>query len=107
MNSYARSTGMRLAKDCLLRIYDELDMSVRVSSGVVWITQEGDTNDYILQNGDRFSISKRGLTIVSALADATVLLKKPDRKTDARSKNTNGFATVSKSIVSALARFAG
>jgi Protein of unknown function (DUF2917) len=39
-------------------------------SGVIWITQEGDLNDYILEAGDSFWVTKRGTVIVQALQDA-------------------------------------
>jgi formylmethanofuran dehydrogenase subunit D len=39
-------------------------------SGVIWITQADDLNDYILEAGDSFWVTKRGTVIVQALQNA-------------------------------------
>jgi len=38
-------------------------------SGTLWITQEGDMKDYVLEAGRDFWITKRGEVIVQALED--------------------------------------
>lgn len=44
---------------------------VRVSSGPVWITQEGDREDYIVVAGTRFCSGSGGNIVVSALGEAS------------------------------------
>jgi hypothetical protein len=39
-------------------------------NGVLWITQEGDLKDYILEAGRDFWVTKPGSVVVQALADA-------------------------------------
>ena len=44
---------------------------VRVASGQVWITQEGDDEDYIVSSGTRFCSGRKGSIVVSALNEAS------------------------------------
>jgi len=41
-------------------------------SGVVWITQTGDTMDYRLTAGEALTISRRGRVVVQGLAQSSV-----------------------------------
>jgi len=38
-------------------------------SGVLWVTQDGDLNDYVLDAGGKFWVTKRGTVVVQALQD--------------------------------------
>lgn len=40
--------------------------------GRVWITQEGDIRDYLLESGDAFLITLPGLTLVRALTPSRI-----------------------------------
>jgi hypothetical protein len=40
--------------------------------GSIWVTQEGDLRDYVLEEGDAFLISLPGLVLVRALKPARV-----------------------------------
>lgn len=40
--------------------------------GVVWLTQRGDEQDYILAAGDWMAVHRRGTVLVQALRDAQV-----------------------------------
>ena len=44
---------------------------LRVLEGEVWITQEGDGQDYIVMAGTRFCSGSEGSIVVSALSDAS------------------------------------
>jgi hypothetical protein len=44
---------------------------LRVLEGQVWITQEGDGQDYIVMAGTRFCSGSEGSIVVSALSDAS------------------------------------
>jgi len=48
------------------------DKSVRVRciSGLLWITQERDIRDIILKPGDEFTITNRGVALISSLDDS-------------------------------------
>ncbi|GAB6905122.1 hypothetical protein DESC_700048 [Desulfosarcina cetonica] len=40
--------------------------------GRVWITQERDIRDYVLEEGDAFIVTQRGLVIVRAISQARI-----------------------------------
>lgn len=76
---------MRLAADFLtlrlqpgsacLRLYDAKAVALRVTTGVLWVTQQGDMNDHIVHARQCFVIERRGLTIVSAMEEAEFRLE--------------------------------
>lgn len=53
-------------------IIKKKDKAVRVRciSGLLWITQEGDIRDIILKPGDEFTITHRGVALISSLDDS-------------------------------------
>jgi hypothetical protein len=61
-----------MAKEILVRIEDGRGTMVRVVSGSVWITEEGDPRDRFMAAGARLAIASDGVTLVSALAPSTV-----------------------------------
>lgn len=49
---------------------------IEVTKGVVWVTIEGDPQDYVLQVGDSLVINRRGVTLAQALTDAAYRFSK-------------------------------
>lgn len=39
-------------------------------TGVLWVTQAGDRQDYVLQPGQKMTVTKRGKVLVEAMQDA-------------------------------------
>lgn len=37
------------------------------TNGVLWVTQEGDPEDYMLKNGEKFVANRQGVVLVQAL----------------------------------------
>ena len=60
---------------------DHRYQTIACLSGSVWITQEGDRQDYLLEDGDVFIITNRGRVIVRALKDSSIGLS-PKLKSD-------------------------
>lgn len=58
--------AINIARGCLIRIEDARDMQVRVDKGALWITQERDTRDVMLQAGDSFRLDRDGAALISA-----------------------------------------
>ncbi len=69
-----------MAQEILVRIEDGRGTLVRVASGSVWITQEGDPLDRFVPAGGRFVIANDGVTLVSALTRSTISLSSPRRR---------------------------
>jgi len=38
--------------------------------GLLWITQQGDLNDYLIRAGERFWVTRPGVVLVQAVHDA-------------------------------------
>ncbi len=55
-------------------LHDIRGSSLSVSRGTLWITQQNDTRDFVLQAGDCWVADRDGLTIVEAQEDATVVV---------------------------------
>jgi hypothetical protein len=58
----------------LLRIANGRGKTVTVSSGGLWITQEGDRRDHFVGPGGAFRIDAAGLTLISALRRSVISL---------------------------------
>jgi hypothetical protein len=52
-------------------------LSVVCTEGILWITQEGDLKDYVLEAGQRYVIARRGLVVVEACSDARLQIAPP------------------------------
>jgi hypothetical protein len=83
-NEYLVHDKLRLARGSLLRIEDGREMLVHARDGCVWITQEGEGRDVLLEAGQWFRISRGGRTVVSALRDSVLALTSPYEKYFAR-----------------------
>lgn len=47
---------------------------IAVFKGRVWLTQVDDPRDVVLEAGETFAFDRRGLVVVQALSDASLLL---------------------------------
>jgi hypothetical protein len=46
--------------------------AIVVTQGTLWVTQEGDPQDYVLLPGERFVAGRNGTVVVEALTDAAM-----------------------------------
>jgi hypothetical protein len=58
----------------LQRVQDARGSLVLCRSGSLWLTQDGDARDIVLQAGDEARIDHDGLSILSALDDSSFVL---------------------------------
>jgi hypothetical protein len=63
-----------LKRGQLQRVQDAQGSLVLCLSGSLWLTQEGHTRDIVLEAGDEARIDNGGLSILSALRDASFVL---------------------------------
>ena len=62
---------VELAADEAVSVIAARGTEVRVDRGLVWITQEGDGDDYIVTAGSRYCSGYSGTIVVSALSGAS------------------------------------
>jgi hypothetical protein len=69
-----RSALLQLAKGKALRVRNAAGSTLRVLEGSVWITEESNPRDVVLECGQRFRLAGAGLAIVEAFSDASIAL---------------------------------
>jgi len=67
-------SGVTLAKNQIRRIDSAIGAQIQCLHGNLWLTQDGDPRDIILQPGDEHRFERDAVTYVSALSDASFLL---------------------------------
>ncbi|MSQ62985.1 MAG: DUF2917 domain-containing protein [Betaproteobacteria bacterium] len=68
------SGALQLARGQTLKMQDAAGSTICAREGTVWITEENSRNDVVLEPGSCYHVSRPGLTIVQAFADASVSL---------------------------------
>jgi hypothetical protein len=63
-----------LPKTGLFRIHEGQGQRIECLAGCLWITQESDPRDVVLEPGQGFTIDRGGETFISALADSRFVL---------------------------------
>ena len=63
-----------LRKGQIRRLTSPSGRRVECLSGVIWITQDGDRRDIVLEAGEAFDFDRNGDALLSALADSRYLL---------------------------------
>ena len=68
------TAALKMAGGQTLRIRDAVGSLICAREGTLWITEENDPRDVVLQAGGCFRVDQPGLTLVTAFADASVSL---------------------------------
>ena len=74
MNNDLFRAAHEISKGWLHHIHDGQGLRVECLSGCLWLTQESDPRDVVLEAGDAFTIDRAGDTYLSALADSRFLV---------------------------------
>jgi hypothetical protein len=72
MNIRLRAAPICLPKGQAALLDDARGARVHCRGGSVWVTQEGDRRDVVLEAGDSIEIQRDGMAVLSALRDASV-----------------------------------
>lgn len=64
--------AVELRKRQSLLLPDVRGTTLRVTRGMVWITQQNDTRDVVLGAGETWTVERDGLTIVEAQTDSAI-----------------------------------
>lgn len=68
----ASGSGVHLGKHGNIQLRDAAGWTVRALGGTVWITQDEDVRDVVLEAGESFVIDRDGVTLLYALDDARI-----------------------------------
>jgi Protein of unknown function (DUF2917) len=74
MHTDLNLAATRLTRGQLHRLQDARGSLVLCLSGTLWLSQQGDPRDIVLEAGDERRIDQDGLSILSALSDARFVL---------------------------------
>jgi hypothetical protein len=72
-------TPIHLKEGELLPVEDGAGLEVTCLWGVLWITQEGDREDRIIDSGGSFVLDRPGLSVVTAVSGPALLVVQPGR----------------------------
>ena len=74
MNNDFLSGASSITKGRVRRVADPIGRRVECLSGVIWVTQDGDLRDIILEPGEGFDFDRSEGVLISALKDSRYLL---------------------------------
>jgi hypothetical protein len=77
MNIRLNTTPVCLAKSQAVTLTDAKGSQIRCLSGGLWITQDRDPRDVVLQAGESFTLDRAGPAIVWAFAQSSVEVRAP------------------------------
>jgi hypothetical protein len=77
MDRSTRQGSMQLARGAFARIRDAKGLLVQVHDGELWLTQDGDSRDYLVGTGESFRVQRGGLMLAYALRSSSVSLIAP------------------------------
>lgn len=72
MNLELNQNGVCLKRNQVLKVRGGRGHSIVCDSGSVWLTQEGDARDIVLNAGEAFTLDRRGLTLVLAFEPGAI-----------------------------------
>jgi hypothetical protein len=80
---YVPHGRLALSDGSTLRVDDVKGMRLYVWQGSVWLTQEGDSRDVLLEAGESFQLDRAGTALISPLGKrALVSLAAPEQERD-------------------------
>lgn len=74
MNNDLLLGAARIGKGRIRSVARPIGRRVECLSGVLWVTQDGDRRDIILEAGDAFDFDRAEGVLISALQDSSYLL---------------------------------
>ena len=77
MNLELSQDGLCLKPKQLLKVHAGAGHAIVCHTGSLWVTQQRDWRDVVLEAGQSFTLDRDGLTLVQALAQSTVSVAPP------------------------------
>lgn len=79
MNLELDGNGLCLKKRQLLKVHGGIGHAIVCHSGSVWLTQDGDRRDIVLEAGESFALDRSGLVLLQALEQSAISIAAPAR----------------------------
>lgn len=83
-DEYLIEGALPLLRNEQLRIVDGRDLLIHVRHGSLWITQERDTRDVVLEAGQSFRLNRNGIALAKAWDETVLALTSPNEQRPAR-----------------------
>lgn len=80
MKTSVPARGIVLARGELLNLDGAEGARIVADRGTVWVTQDGDLRDIVLQDGESFELDRATPAIVQAFERSTVTIAEPTRR---------------------------
>jgi hypothetical protein len=80
MNVRLNTPPVCLARSQAVTLTDAVGSEIKCLGGALWITQDEDPRDIVLQPGESFTLDRKGPAIVWALAASSVEMVPPARR---------------------------
>jgi hypothetical protein len=77
MNIKLNRVNLRLEKNQVLPIREAHQVKVICQKGTLWITQDYDQRDIILEQGQSFTMNRKSPALVSAMVSSVLVLEEP------------------------------
>lgn len=68
---------LKLERGVIASVKDAYGTEVQLATGCLWITQEHDRRDIVLQAGERLRLDRHGKAVISARRDSALILITP------------------------------
>jgi Protein of unknown function (DUF2917) len=78
MNLELNQDGLCLKRNQVVKVRGGIGHSIVCDSGTVWVTQDGDPRDVILNVGGSFRLDRDGLALVQAFGPAAISIAQPE-----------------------------
>lgn len=77
MTSKVEMMETTIPKGRTVRIQDGKGLELKVVTGSLWVTCEHDIEDFVLQPGEAFQVSRNGLTLIHAFKEVQLRIAYP------------------------------
>ncbi|HZO04288.1 MAG TPA: DUF2917 domain-containing protein [Burkholderiales bacterium] len=68
-----RAGALQLRRGETLKVVDGAGSTISASNAAVWITEENRPRDIVVEPGASYRLSERGVAVIDALGEASVL----------------------------------
>jgi hypothetical protein len=83
-------SALHLQHDQHIHVHDAAGWSVKALRGTLWITQDGDVRDVVLEAGQEFILDRNGLALLTSLGETNICVAYGANRCTTRSHATEG-----------------